>query len=989
MDHISGPIETNKLYWKSPDELHGGKNELRVLSNKSQDEGTRRDFLSLMGFSLAALGLTGCNRAPVQKAIPLVAGSSEMTPGVPVHYATTCGGCSSSCSLLVKTRDGRPIKIEGNPDSSVFGGGTCAAGQATVLSLYDSERLRGPLWNGNKATWEEVDKRVSSGLSSASAQGRKIVLLSGTVTSPATRDVISKWRAQYPNFRHVTYDAITLSALRQAHAQCYGKAAVPHYRFDKAKVIVGLDADFLGTWLSPVEFARQYSMVRRPDSGQPMSRHIQFEPGFSVTGSSADLRIPVSPSGLGAVAVSLLKHIADRAGMPGGPEVTAPLQKPEVVAAVAEELWRNKGRSLVVSGVNDPMVQVAVAALNSFLGNVGETIDLSLPSLQRTGDDAEATALVDEMERGEVGALIFYNANPVYNHPQSERFLQAMGKVGLTVSLADRPDETSVHAHAVCPDHHFLEAWGDAEPVTSQFSLAQPTISPLFDTRAAQESLLQWAGAPSDYYTYLREFWRREMFPRQTKTASFDTFWDDSLQRGTTELPQKERASVEAFHGDWKGAAQSIADAHRRTLASRSDDHYDIHLYESVAMRDGQHANNPWLQELPDPVSKVTWGNFAAIAPSLASKLGLREGDVVRLKSDTAQLEVPVFIQPGQEQRTISVALGYGRKQVGKVGRGVGVNAFPMAATGQEMRRYVTNVALEKTGRREDLAATQTHFSLDGRPIIKEVAANGSSHGEEAEARGQMPSLWTERPTSDHTWGMIIDLNACNGCSACVIACQAENNVAVVGKDQIQRTREMHWIRIDHYYSGPEEAPTSVHQPMMCQHCGHAPCETVCPVLATTHSSDGLNQQAYNRCIGTRYCANNCPYKVRRFNWLQYAGNGKFDYTMEDSLERMVLNPDVTVRSRGVMEKCSLCIQRIQAAKNLALQQGHPVLDGEIQTACQQVCPAQAIVFGDLQDPQSRASRLRADHRYYHVLEELGTQPNVGYLAKVRQTLIT
>ena len=940
---------------------------------------TRRDFLSLMGFTVAAAGLTGC-RAPVQYAVPQVAGSDQMVPGVSNWYATTCGGCPSACSLLVKQRDGRPIKIEGNGESPLFGPGTCATGQATVLSLYDGERLRGPLWKGKPTKWAEIDRQVLDSLTAAGKTGRAVVLLSGTLTSPSTLEIVANWTRRQPNFRHVVYDAVSLSALRAANAESFGRKAIPHYAFDKARVIVGLEADFLGTWLSPVEFARQYAASRR--SGEDFRLHAQFESGLSVTGSKADVRVPVAPSDMGAVAVALLRRIARKAGIadvPAGPE---PRADPAILDAVAEQLWRHRGESLVVSGVADKSVQVVVNALNAFLGNIGKTVDLAHPSLQRSGDDQAMAELVDQMNRGEVHTLLLYGVNPGYDYADAARFLKGFEKLALSVSFSDRRDETSSHTDAICPDHHFLEAWGDAEPVDSNFSLAQPTIAPLFDTRAAQESLLKWIGNDSDYYVWLRTHWRQQMFPRQKELPDFDTFWDRSLQAGVVALTPKAGSDVPAFHGPYNSAARAIIDARR-------EGQYEILLYESVPMRDGRNANNPWLQELPDPITKVTWGNFAAVSPKLAKQLGVTDGDVISLQTETAQVQLPVVVQPGQESRTIAVALGYGRKLVGKAGRDVGVNAYPLTAIRDGLRRYsAANVVVKTTGRRENLASTQTHFSMEGRPIALETTLQELHNEPEAETES-MPTLWGERPQGEHLWGMAIDMNACTGCSACVIACQAENNVPVVGKDQVQRTRIMHWIRLDHYYIGSEDNPRSVHQPMMCQHCGNAPCETVCPVLATTTSSEGLNTQVYNRCVGTRYCANNCPYKVRRFNFYNYTQNSDFDFNMESPLGRMVLNPDVVVRTRGVMEKCSLCVQRIQLAKNGALQGKRELADGDIMTACQQACPTQAIVFGDLKDSGSRVSKLHRDRRFYRVLEDLGTRPNVGYLKTLRYPLET
>jgi MoCo/4Fe-4S cofactor protein with predicted Tat translocation signal len=978
---IGGP----PAYWKSVEELHHGQRATGEFpGGLPSSSATRRDFLALMGFTLAAAGLSGC-RAPVQNAIPLLVGTDQLVPGVANWYATTCRGCASSCSLLVKQRDGRPIKVEGNAESTVFGGGTCATGQATVLSLYDDERLRGPLWHGQPAKWEEIDREVMQSLKAAEAGKGEIVLLSATLTSPSTRAIIHEWRARYAKFSHVEYDPISLSAMRAANAQSFGRAVVPHYAFDKARVIVGLEADFLGAWLSPVEFARQYARNRKPE-GAP-SLHVQFESGMSVTGSNADLRVPVPPSRMGPVAAALFRRIAHKAGIAGVAHGEDPIEAKKL-DAVAEELWKYRGESLVVSGVNDLSLQVTVNAINAALGNIGKTIDLARPSLQRNGDDAAMAALVEKMERGQVHALFMLGVNPAYDYHASERFLAGLEKVSLSVSFSDRRDETSSRAHAVCPDHHFLEAWGDAEPIDSHFSLAQPLIAPLFDTRAAQESLLQWLGREQpDYYSYLREFWQKNIFPRRQEARDFQSFWERSLQDGVVAVPPASVAEASGRHGNWMAAVGSFAAARKPRPPAEN---YELHLYESVALREGRHANNPWLQELPDPVSKITWGNYAAISPALAAQLDLKENDVVRLKVEDRQVELPVFIQPGQEQRTISIALGYGRKQVGRAGENVGANAYPLMQAAQGHRvAGAANVMLEKTGRAEKLAGTQSHFSMEGRPIVQETSLEELHAVAEAAGPEQQETLWAERARGEHNWGMAIDMNACTGCSACVVACQAENNVPVVGKDQIERIRIMHWIRIDRYYSGPEDNPVSVHQPMMCQHCQNAPCETVCPVVATTTSSEGLNQQVYNRCIGTRYCANNCPYKVRRFNWYNYTENPRFDFNMESPLGRMVLNPDVAVRSRGVMEKCSMCVQRIQSAKNVALQGRRELADGEILTACQQACPAQAIVFGDLKDPNSRVSQLRRSRRRYQVLDDLGTRPNVDYLKKVRNPLET
>jgi Fe-S-cluster-containing dehydrogenase component/anaerobic selenocysteine-containing dehydrogenase len=969
---------------------------------------SRRDFLAQMGFSLTAATLAACSRAPVEQAIPLLNQPEELTPGVPNWYATTCGGCTAACALVVKTRDGRPIKIEGNERSSLFGGGTCAVGQASVLSLYDEQRLRGPLWRGIPASWTEVDGRIHTQLAAAIAEHRSIALLTGTLVGPATRSIAARWCERYSGCRHVIYDAVSHAAMREANRQSFGVAAIPHYRFDLASLIVGFGADFLGTWLSPVEFARQYAAVRRPEAAGgavgdgSMCHHVQFEAGLSLTGANADLRVPVDPSGEGVVAVELLCRLERLAGTASDFEAPRSSVDPWLLDRLAEQLWRRRRRSLIVSATNDVPTQLVMNAINALLGNFSHTIDLERPSLQRQGDDDAMAGLVEEMNRGHVGALVIYGVNPVYDYPGAERFIAGLEKVGLVVSLADRPDETAAHAHAVCPDHHYLEAWSDAEPVAGRYSLAQPTIRPLFDTRAAQESLLKWMGATPDFLLYLREFWRTRIHPRQTPVSPFDAFWNQALHDGVVEIESPGGGWTDLSTGSpagevnptspavWRPAARAIGERHRAAQASTSAGHYEVVLHETVALRDGRHANNPWLQELPDPITSLTWANCAAIAPALAARLGLEPGDVVAIASDRARVEVPVYIQPGQSPQSVALALGYGRTRAGKVGGDIGANAFPLVRLVEGRREYhLAGVTIAKTGRREPLALTQLHQTLEGRPIVQETthAALRAQPAIDGDRPPRRLSLWNEPGSGDHRWGLSVDLTTCTGCSACVVACQAENNVPVVGKEEVHRAREMHWIRIDRYHAGPGDSPRTVFQPMMCQHCNHAPCETVCPVLATVHSSEGINQQIYNRCIGTRYCANNCPYKVRRFNWFQYANNAKFDYTLNSPLEAMVLNPDVVVRSRGVMEKCSLCIQRIQAGKLSARLEQRGLRDDDIRTACQQACPTQAIVFGDLNDPASRAARLAHSPRSYHVLDELGTRPNVSYLAKVRNPL--
>ena len=654
----SGNVVSSELrFWKSVEELRdsgetpiaGGRDCLAGLRAQGQQPAaahSRRDFLTLAGFTLTAAALSSCSRGREMKAIPFLRKPEDLMPGVANWYATTCGGCAAGCSLLVKTRDGRPIKIEGNSESALFGSGTCAVGQATVLSLYDQERLRGPLWQGRPISWEEIDARIGERLAAAGGGPVRIALISRTILGPATRDLIAQWSAR-PGFQHVAYDPVSFAALRQATREAFGVDGLPHYRFAHARTIVGIEADFLGTWLSPVEFTRDYASRRRPEPGTFMSRHIQFESGVSLTGSNADSRVTIAPSQQGLVALALWQRVARKQGMTGVPDVQDSPLDGRALDAAADDLWRDRGESLVVCGSQDPQVQLIVHHLNVLLGNIGHTVDLDHPSRQKQGDDAAVARVVDEMSRGDIDVLILYGVNPGYDYPEAGRFLEAMKKVPLSVSFADRLDETAACADAVCPDHHFLEAWGDAEPVASFYSLAQPTIAPLFDTRSAQDSLLKWLGRTPDFYQYLREFWRTTLYPQQDRYATFDDFWDHSLHDGVFATPRR-TASAWPFVGDSNAAAAGIQRDHARTTADARADRYELHLYETVGLRDGTHANNPWLQELPDPVTKITWGNYAAIAPSFAVRLGVTSGDVIALEDGGWRVELPVHVQPGQ-----------------------------------------------------------------------------------------------------------------------------------------------------------------------------------------------------------------------------------------------------------------------------------------------------------------------------------------------------
>jgi molybdopterin-containing oxidoreductase family iron-sulfur binding subunit len=1006
-------------YWKGLDELHHEPSfekqrhnefaEKLPLSNiVKEDElgfnSSRRDFLKFMGFGITAATLAACHKTPIRKAVPYVFKPDEMEPGIADYYATTCHGCQARCSLLVKTREGRPIKIEGNDASPLNMGGVCAVGQGTVLSLYDQGRLAKPQSKGQDIKWDDLDRNVISQLKNIAASGAGIRILTGTITSPSTLNAIKEFTAKYPNTQHVMYDAVSSSSLRTLHG-----GVVPNYRFDKAKVVVSFGADFLGAWISPVEYMKGYAAARRQEenNGQ-MLHHVQFESTLSLTGSNADIRAVLLPSQYGQALTDLYNAV-------NGGSVKNELMGNSISHA-AKMLQKYRGAGIVVTDSNDPDHQAIVAAINTALGNYGNTIDLSTPSYQRQGDDVAVINLVNDMNAGKIGALFIYDTNPSYTYPDQAKFNAGLKKVGLTVSLSDRKDETAANCQHIAPVNHFLESWDDDMPKEGFMSLSQPTISPIFDTRTLQESLSIWMEAPMEGGEYVKHYWQTNVFPK-AGSGDFETFWKQSLEKGfVTVAPSR------------AGTAPSgnAADAMSRAGRKNSSNALEVILYEKVAIRDGKMANNPWLQELPDPVTKVSWDNYAAVSPKWAEEKNLTDEDVVEVKANGYSVKLPILRQPGQRYGTVAIAFGYGHnldKEAGKVMMEVGgANAYPFTQITPTGFIYQgATVEVSGTGDTYDLALTQTHHHMEGRDIVMETttdkvkdynAKSALKINQGPEGAAHIVSLWKDYRYPGHHWGMAIDLNACTGCNACVVACSAENNVPVVGKLEVRRRREMHWLRIDRYYALSEKKDETafhtrykeidaldeqnnldyenvkvVFQPMLCQHCNNAPCETVCPVDATNHSSEGLNQQAYNRCVGTRYCANNCPYKVRRFNWFNYFNNpDRFDYHMANDLGRMVLNPDVVVRMRGVMEKCSMCVQRIQLGKLDAKKDGRAVKDGDIKMACQQTCPANAIVFGDMNDPNSQISKLLENKRNYSVLTELGVRPNISYLAKVRST---
>ena len=1040
--------ENKKQYWKGVEQLtndpefvkYAGKEFPQDLPYKdgvlqAEDSGSsRRDFLKLMGFSVAAASLAACE-APVRKAIPYLNKPEEINPGIPNYYASTYTNGGNYCSIVVKTREGRPIKIEPNKLSDVAGRGTSAQAEASVLSLYDKARLSAPAINGSQVEWSELDNQVKAKLENISSGGGQIRIVSKTILSPSTKAVIQEFINRYPSTELVMYDPVSAYGMVKANQESFGKAVIPSYDFSKAKTVVSFGADFLGTWINPNKFSSDFIKNRKLDHGKKeMSRLYQFESNLSLTGANADYRTPIKPSAEGLVVSTLYNLLAVKAGKPG--MATAKMDVAHLAAA-ANDLWSHKGQSLVVSGSNDSNVQIVVNAINDLLGNINSTIDLKTPVYFRQGNDEQMKGFVSDLESGKVQGVIFLNSNPVYDHYLGNNIKSALAKVNLKVSISERTDETAAEVDYLAPDHHYLESWNDANPVEGKYSLVQPTISPLFNTRQGQETLLTWIGQTEpNFFEYLKKYWQENLFTTQNKQKDFQIFFDQSLHDGVYSIGLRVMTmEFIVFGGDLNSAVSKISSTYKANNES-----IELALYETIAIGDGSQANNPWLQETPDPITKACWDNYLTISQAMANELGIEvyEGETyqVQLNVGDESIVLPAIIQPGQARGTVGLAIGYGRTSAGRVANNVGVNAYPLIGelAGIPSMNRTTDISVLATHESVEVAHTQTHHTFMNREsVIQETTLDTyKNHPEHAFHRPEIAashmlekklgdekidgklkpreiSLWKGHTYNNHHWTMSIDLNSCIGCSSCSVACQAENNVPVVGKKEVLNRREMTWIRIDRYYSSEKTAtsnaelevaaenPEVTFQPMMCQHCNNAPCETVCPVAATTHSTEGLNQMVYNRCIGTRYCANNCPYKVRRFNWFKYHDNSKFaiNSSMSNDLGKMVLNPDVTVRSRGVMEKCSFCVQRIQYAKLEAKKKGRRVADGEVTVACASACPTEAIVFGDIRDPESSISKLLQvkdkgdkqeihEHRAYNVLEEINVRPNVWYLAKVR-----
>ncbi|WP_026754041.1 TAT-variant-translocated molybdopterin oxidoreductase [Sediminibacter sp. Hel_I_10] len=1083
-------MSSNKKYWKSVGELKDSSivetlkqnefvNEIpteEFLGNKESlgsSSTTRRDFLKYVGFSTAAASLAACE-GPVVKSIPYVVQPEEIIPGVANYYATTIANGFDFASVLIKTREGRPIKIENNNLAKTHNGANARV-NASVLDLYDNMRVKSPMKDGKAISWETFDSETNTALTNARNSGKQIVLLTQTFASPSTTKLISEFQSKYGNVNHVVYDAVSESAALDAFESKYGTRALPSYDFEKAMTIVSVGADFLGDWQGG-GFDAGYSRGRVPKNGK-MSRHIQFESNMSLTGANADKRVPLTPSQQKQALSKLYSLVTG-----GSVSTELPENIEKAVQMAASELKKAGSNGVLVTGIQDVNAQAVALAINASLGS--KAFDPSTPILTRQGSNQKVAQLISDMKAGKVGAIIMSGVNPSYSLPNASEFTEALKNTELSIAFSMKADESASAAQYIAAAPHYLESWGDVELKKGHFSLMQPTIRPLFDTRQFQQALLLWNGSDQTYREYIKSNWDGGILGG----SSFNTALQDgvyvpgmlgntpggssssSIETTSSELKdKKDRTFVGGVIHDVavgvgvknedqdeyttttssstttvSGGVGTISEgtAARDLAKSAVSQGMELSLYTKVGMGDGQQASNPWLQEFPDPITRTSWDNYLTISAADAEKMefinqneatGALNGSYADVTVNGVTVKnVPVIIQPGQAKGSVGLSLGYGRTTGLKEEMKTGVNAYPLY---QDFNTSQT-VTLKKVAGIHEFACVQLQNTLMGRgDIIKETTLEifntkdkehwnaipkVSLNHEETPVTSPEVDLWDEFDRSiGHHFNLAIDLNACTGCGACVIACHAENNVPVVGKEEIRRSRDMHWLRIDRYYSSeetfesddqkkddfsglwgdkgslggfgelehPSDNPQVAFQPVMCQHCNHAPCETVCPVAASSHGRQGQNHMIYNRCVGTRYCANNCPYKVRRFNWFLYNQNDEFDYHMNDDLGRMVLNPDVTVRSRGVMEKCSMCIQMTQKTILDAKRDGRQIKDGEFQTACSAACSSGAIAFGDINDEESVVAELLEDDRMYHLLEHVGTKPNVQYHVKVRNTI--
>ncbi len=1027
MSSMKNGLTPREKYWRSLDQL-ADTPEFKALverefpenASEMADPISRRNFLALMGASIALAGLASCRR-PVEKIIPYVIKPEEIVPGLAQTYATAMPFGNEAFGAFVRSNEGRPTKIDGNPGHASTAGAANVWMQSAILGLYDPDRSQSvSLANADRSrrenkTWEDfVVAWRDLYAQFKQDQGAGLAILSESFASPTLARLQAEFEKTFPKAMWVTYEPVSDENIYEGVRAATGVSVRPIYDYANARVIVSLESDFLYSETDALPAARGFAAGRRVTSERDsMNRLYVAESSVSVTGGLADHRLRVSSGHIGSLAVALGQELS-RLGftVAGLADAKATLEGVDMkwVAAVAKDLAESRGASIVVAGRRQPAaVHALVCAINDALGNTGETIvyqplaDASVSSHRQFAD------LVTKMNESNVTALVMIGGNPVYNAPADWNFASALEKVRTTIHFSPFVDETSSRALWHVPSAHFLEGWGDVRAVDGTASVVQPLIEPLYGSKTSVEFLtLLTRNVEVPGYDVVRETWKAFL-----PAVSFESQWRSVLHDGVHDT----RPSLPSVKVDGKGLSETLRSA-VFDVPSPSATSLELSFQASATLFDGRFANNGWLQELPDPITKITWDNVALISPTLAKALDIRQtidagqhhAQMVRLTFDGRTLDMPVWIQPGQADYTVTVALGYGRTAAGRVGNDVGFDTYTLRSSaalyfgaGAQMAkvdRTYTVACVQDHGAFDEEALSQQEYKQRIPKILREATLaeyrakpNFASNDEMLtgfkELRGPdgNPVTIYDAHVYDkgYQWGMSIDLNACIGCNACTIACQSENNIPVVGKSQVLMGREMHWIRMDRYFKGPVEDPQLSFQPMACHHCETAPCEQVCPVAATVHDSEGLNVMVYNRCVGTRYCANNCPYKVRRFNFLEYnPGTSGAGFTEGPEVLKLAKNPDVTVRMRGVMEKCTYCVQRISGARIRSKKEGREIKDGEVVTACQQTCPTQAIVFGNINDPNSAVSKAKAQNRNYALLEELNVRPRTSFLAKLR-----
>ncbi|HET9223362.1 MAG TPA: TAT-variant-translocated molybdopterin oxidoreductase [Roseiflexaceae bacterium] len=959
-----------RRYWRSLDELAATPEFQEFLHREFPRQASewidpspvsRRNFLKLMGASLALAGLSGCAIVqPQEKIQPYVNKPDPLVPGLPLFYATAMPLSGYATGLLVRSHEGRPTKVEGNPDHPASLGATDVYAQASILGLYDPDRSQSVSSAGQPKTWTDFVAALA-GANLGANGGAGLRILTETVTSPTLASQMQTLLQSFPQARWVAYEPAGDNA-RVGAQQAFGQDVQVIYRFDQANVILSLDANFLQEAAGRVRYARDFIAGRLLREGRTtMNRLYVVESTPTITGAMADNRLPLKASQIDGFA----RAVAQGVGVASA-SGAAPAGVPENwIAALVADLQANRGRSLVIAGDGQPPAVHALAyAINAALGNAGATVVYSAPVAASPADQlAGLSQLTQEMAAGQVQALIILGGNPVYTAPADIAFADALKSVPFSAHLSLYLDETSALTTWHIPAAHYLEAWSDARAYDGTASIIQPLIAPLYGGKTAQEMVAALLGQPdAKSYDLVLANWQSQ------RRIDFQTFWRTALNMGIVEGTAAE--------------VMTLAPSGTLAAAAAPAEGLEISFHLDPAIWDGRFANNGWLQELPKPLTSLTWDNVAMVSPATATQRSLAPVDVVELSYKGRTLRAPVWVQPGQPDDSVAVTLGYGRTRAGLVGNGVGFNANALRTS--DAPGFAVGVELSKVGETHQLASTQSHFTMEGRGFVQTATLEeylqnpGFVHEGESEAHGPQPSLFPDYEYTGNKWGMVIDTNACINCNACVVGCQAENNIPVIGKAEVARSREMHWLKIDQYYSGDNlENPEMLFQPRMCQHCEKAPCEVVCPVAATIHDNEGLNVMVYNRCVGTKYCSNNCPYKVRRFNFFQYSKK-------DVPILMLAANPEVTVRDRGVMEKCTYCVQRISAARIVADREGRPIADGEVRTACQQACPTNAIVFGNLNDANSQVAKLKAQEDSYGLLGELGTQPRTSYLPRIR-----